>query len=224
MAFMILKRIITVCGVLALAAIPSFADVVSGSPLQDYGNLDGCQGCLFPIIEFGAPTFGQTVTSYSFYDGDGSTVSGNVITPILFEETSSPGTFTIRGIGYQATGFTDNAINVEPFVLASGQSTVLNGNTFFGFVDGSANGSTTNSGTVSMNYPAGTGPVNYFSDSVGALAVGESVSFTSLEGIGQGSRTYALDVTTTTPEPGFYGLLALGLSGLVTIVSRRKKA
>jgi hypothetical protein len=31
-------------------------------------------------------------------------------------------------------------------------------------------------------------------------------------------------LTSPTPEPGFYGLLALGLGGLVTIVNRRRKS
>jgi MYXO-CTERM domain-containing protein len=30
--------------------------------------------------------------------------------------------------------------------------------------------------------------------------------------------------SSATPEPGFYGVLALGLGGLVTIVSRRRKS
>jgi hypothetical protein len=42
-----------------------------------------------------------------------------------------------------------------------------------------------------------------------------------------GNQTNFIDAqfnANATPEPGFYGLLALGLSGLVTVVRRRKKA
>ncbi len=35
--------------------------------------------------------------------------------------------------------------------------------------------------------------------------------------------TVFVDEVNLTPEPGFYGLLALGLGGLATVVSRRKK-
>jgi hypothetical protein len=76
-----------------------------------------------------------------------------------------------------------------------------------------------------MNYPAYIGPVLYYSGSVGPLTVGQTVDMTSLASIGQGSRTYALQVTT--PEPGFYSIfavLALALTGLFVAVRRRQNA
>ena len=45
---------------------------------------------------------------------------------------------------------------------------------------------------------------------------------TSLTNIGQGTRTYALQVTT--PEPGFYGVFALCLTGLIGAFWRKKSA
>lgn len=47
--------------------------------------------------------------------------------------------------------------------------------------------------------------------------------FRAPEGPGGAPRIFGVDLTAT-PEPDLYGLLALGLSGLVTIPSRRKKA
>jgi len=224
---MTFKNALAVCGVLALAAIPSFADVL-GSPLQDYGALDECVGCLFPVIQFTAANAGQLVTSFSFYAGTGNSayssdnakVTSNDLTPILFEETSV-GVFQILGIGQTVLGFTDGAVNKEPFVLASGSAKVQDANTFFGYVDGTAGG-TGNSGTVSMNYPDYTGPVLYFSQMTGALSAGEPIDMTPLADIGQGTRTYALQVTT--PEPGFYGVFALCLTGLIAALRRKKSA
>jgi len=221
---MTFKRILTVFGVLALAAIPSFADV-SGSPLLDYGVLDGCAGCIFPVIQFSAADVGQTVISYSFYAGSAgySSVAGHGLTPILFEETGFQ-QFTIRGIGATDSGFQDNAVNTESFVLASGSATVLDGNTFFGYVDGTAGG-VGNTGTISMSM--GGGPVQFFSWSIGSLSVGESIGMNSLTGYpySQNTRTYALEVAT--PEPGFYGIFAifmLGLTGLFAAMRRRQNA
>ena len=227
---MTFKMMFTVCLVLALGAIPLFADV-SGSPLLDYGTLDHCTGCIFPIIQFTAANAGQSVKSYSFFAGTANlaessydtSVTSNFLTPILFEETSGS-LFTILGIGAPSSGFVDLTINTRPFVLSAGSATVLDASTFFGYVDGKASGSA-NTGTISMNYPSGTGPVKYFHDYVGALTVGQSITMTSLAGIGQGTRTYALQVTT--PEPGFYGILAvfaLCLTGLFATVGRRKNA
>src|ERR1035438_4774211 len=68
MGVMTSKKTLAVCGLLALGAIPSFADV-SGSPLLDYGNLDNCPGCIFPVIGFTAANAGHSITSFSFYAG-----------------------------------------------------------------------------------------------------------------------------------------------------------
>ena len=221
---MTFKRILAICAVLALGAIPALADV-SGSPLVDYGNLDTCAGCVFPLIQFSGASAGQSVISYSFYAGTAgaASVTGNYLTPVLFEEVSGP-EFTIRGIGATATGFLNDAINTEPFVATSGSATVLDANTFFGYVDGNAASTVKNTGTVSMNYPKYVGPVLYFSEPV-ALAVGQTVNMSSLASVSQGSRTYALQVTT--PEPGFYSIfavLALALTGLFAAMGRRKNA
>jgi len=201
---------------------------VSGSPLQNYGNLDTCVGCLFPAIQFGVQDVGQTVFSYAFYDGQTS-ASGNYLTPILFEE-SSGNLFTVIGIGASATGFTPSAVNDESFTLRAGSATVEDTNTFFGYLDGqltsAGNGIFTvtgNAGTISTTYPGNGGPVQYFISEVAQLGVDTTLTGITFGSQGQSSRTYALEVTT--PEPGFYGLLGLELSGLVivTVVSRRRK-
>jgi hypothetical protein len=201
---------------------------ISGSPLQNYGNLDTCVGCLFPAIQFGVQDAGQTVLSYAFYDGQ-TLASTNYITPILFEE-SSGNVFTVIGIGASATGFTPNGINPEQFTLLAGSATVEDTNTFFGYLDGRltyAGGGiytvTGNAGTISTTYPGNGGPSQYFIGEVASLGVNTALTGNTFGSQGQSSRTYALQVTT--PEPSFYGLLGLELSGLVivTVVSRRRK-
>jgi hypothetical protein len=201
---------------------------VYGPPVVNYGNLDTCAGCAFPLVQI---TAGQTVASYSFYDGQ-SAASSNYLTPLLFEETA-PGTFSMIGIGASSTGFTANAVNTETFTLAGGTATA-GADTFFGYLDGQISGQTGttftftgNAGTVSTTYPGNGGPDQYFlgngGSGPGSLTLGSSTAANSFVGVGQATRTYALDVTTT-PEPGFYGLMALGLSGLGIVVSRRRKA
>ena len=75
----------------------------------------------------------------------------------------------------------------------------------------------------STTYPGNGGPSQYYIGEVPSLGVVTPLTGVTFVSVGQSSRTYALEVTT--PEPGFYGLLGLQLSGLVivTVVSRRRK-
>jgi hypothetical protein len=171
--------------------------------------------------------------SYSFYDGQ-SAASTNSLTPLLFQETASgSGVFSVIGVGASSTGFTPAAVNTEAFTLAGGTATA-GANTFVGYLDGQITGQagstftfSGNAGTVSVTYPGDGGPDPYFFGNgisgPGALTLGSAMAANTFVGFGQATRTYAFDVTTT-PEPGFYGLLALGLGGLGMFVSRRRKA
>jgi hypothetical protein len=208
-----------------ICAASACADI-TGSPLQDYGNLDTCNGCLFPTIQFGVQTAGQTVQSYSLYAGSvglGDT-SGNYLTPILFEQdTINPDEFSVLGIGASSTGFGLGLhINI-PFVLIAGSAQVQDGNTFFGYLDGqvvAAGGGlftvTPNPGTISTTFPGNSGPSQYYIGSVPALTVADTLTASTFASAGQDSRTYALQVTT--PEPTFYSLIGLELSGLAAFV------
>ena len=199
------------------------------------GTLDSCLGCLFAYIQFPGSAAGQTVVSYQFY-ADATANPSNYLTPVLLEQSpSNVRDFTILGIGTPSTGFTDGAINNEPFVLAAGSAQVADGRTFFGYIDGDVTSFTLgtvvgNYGTIPSNYPTGPGVDGYFagypysSDTQPPLSVTVGASFVTSEysDVGQNPRTYSLQVTTT-PEPGLYGILALGISGLVIGLQRRSR-
>jgi PEP-CTERM motif-containing protein len=210
-----LRNLAVTVGFGLILSSSAWADI-SGSPLIDYGNVDTCPGCVFPIIQFTAHNAGQTVLSFSLFDENAP--NANLLTPLLFEQ-STPGTFTIIGIGQQESGFTHGQNLNIPFVLTSGTDVVQNANTFFGYVDGNVKGAT-NAGTVSTTFPGNGGPVQYFHANYPLAVGGPPVTFDSFVGVGQVSRTYALDVTTT-PEPGFYGFLTLGLGALGYAIRRR---
>ncbi len=209
---------------LALATV-AHAEVYGSNPTVNLGGLDTCPGCIFPYIDFPSGAAGQSVTSYSFYVGTPSgndPVIGNEITPLLFEESGS--NFTIIGIGTTQTITAVDTTLTFPFGLVSGTATVVDGNTFFGYVDGNPSGAT-NYGSISMNYPTGPGPGNNFSFPTGPITISETLPFLTYTGLGQNTRTYSLDVTT--PEPGFYavfGAFAAGLIGLLVATRRRKIA
>ena len=175
------------------------ADVLGSNPYTQLPQLDTCSGCIFVYIQFGSANAGQEVESYQFYNGAGAGTT-NILTPILFENTGGQN-FSILGIGASSTGFAAG-YNSVPFVLSQGVSTVLDSNTFFGYVDGNASGTITNTGTIPSNYPTGPGKPGYFHPPAGPLSTSFSGTFTSWANVNQQDRTYLLQVAT--PEPGFY--------------------
>ncbi len=211
-----MKRTIGVAVGLAFAAIAQ-AGVYGSNPTVNLGYVDTCPGCLYVYVDFPAAAAGQQVSSYSFYAG----ATGNEITPVLFENTAGSD-FKIIGLGTTQTP-SATGTNTFAFGLTSGTATVLDGNTFFGWLDGSPGGST-NTGTITSDYPNGSGPAQYFNFSSGPVTVGETIDFLTYTSISQSTRTYSLDVTTTAvPEPGLYCALGAGLIGLM-VVRRRKIA
>jgi hypothetical protein len=218
---MIRKLALYACIPFALATLAQ-ADISGSDPHAALPTLDTCVGCVFAYIDFTAGNAGQTVLSYQFYNGAGQGTTNN-LTPLLLEKTGLR-TFTILGIGTTATGFNAGYNDVN-FGLQSGSAVVVDANTFFGYVDGTASG-LGNTGTIVSNYPTGPGATSYYTDPVGALTVGQAYStfnaFTDVPVPNQNNRTYSLQVTTT-PEPGFYGLLAAGLGALGFAVARRKR-
>ena len=202
---------------------------IYGSPPTQLPTLDTCSGCLFAYIQFPSTAAGQSILSYQFYNGAGAGTS-NYLTPILLEQTATR-TFKVLAVGESSTGFAAGTNSVA-FVLAAGTNQIEDANTFFGYVDGSVDSSgniTPNTGTITSNYPTGPGSTSYFAGLYSALpplTVGQSInSFSAFTDNppGQNNRTYSLQVTTT-PEPGMYGALALGLSGVVVVLTRRRKA
>jgi hypothetical protein len=205
-----------------MAATSARADISVGpNPLPHLTTTDTDSGLIIPAIQFSAADAGQTVLSYTFYTPLASPGT-NTLTPLLLEEAGvgSP-SFSVIGIGQSSTGFTQG-VNTETFTMSSGTAKVQDGLTFFGFLDGTANGSETNTGTIGMNYPTGPGPTLFYYATGGAgVTLDTPIAFSSLAAIPQNSRTYAVDATIT-PEPAFYGLLAFGLAGLAFAVVRRR--
>ena len=227
---MVFKRILIVCGVLALGAMPSFADIYgSQDPLTGIGyngvdTYSGSANVYLPLGSLGAA--GQTVVSYSFFSMGNDT---NVLTPILWTSTGA-GTFAVQAIGAADNNITSGVNNVL-FTPVAG-SAVVGANTYFGWVDGTADGTVQNQGTIAYfccsgapggqpGYQTGDGnPGGY------PLSLGSSPAFYNWASYGQGIRPYDMNVTTSdvTPEPRFYGVLTLCLAGLIVTRVRRKNA
>jgi hypothetical protein len=189
--------------IVGLLSTVTRADVLGSNPYTQLPTLDTCSGCIFVYIQFGSANAGEHVQSYQFYNGAGAGTT-NVLTPILFENTGGQN-FSIIGIGASSTGFAAG-YNSVPFVLSQGVDTVLDSNTYFGYVDGDALGNT-NTGTITSNYPDGPGAPGYFHSPAGPLSTSFSGAFTSWADVGQKNRTYSLQVTA--PEPGFYAAFLL---------------
>jgi hypothetical protein len=179
---------------------------------------DYCTGCLLAYTEAPVSGTGQVLSSWSFYaDGNPSFPDGNLITPLIYNSS-----FQVIGIGTTDTVTTNGQLYSFGFGLNAGTN-VLTAGDWLGWRDGGVAAGTENNGHISLSYD-GSGGIYYYScnsgcQDYGTLSLGDpagSFSFT-------GPRTYSVNFTTT-PEPGFYGILGLGLGGLVTFVSRRKKA
>jgi hypothetical protein len=230
---MILKRIFTVCGVLALGAIPSLANIFG------IGNVTIDPTYTSPIIApFTAPcppypscpagnptTWAQGFPIQNIFGADIMTAEG--VPDTIFSNA-----------GYQAGGYYDNVF----FHLTSlGSLTGTFDLTVTGSQDGSSNPNRSFSYFDLISYSGNVNSPNYqllFSGAPTTVNGFETVSttlslndvgpyfvyqFGAPEGPGGAPRIFGVDLTAT-PEPGFYGLLALGLTGLATIVSRRKRA
>ncbi len=238
-------------GVLVLSGLAwatlAHADVYGSDPTVNLGATDTCQGCLTIYFDFPGSATGQTVTSYSFYAGATSSaippdgITPNQITPMLFEYLG-PDDFTVVGIGTTETPST-LGLNTYSFGLVSGIDVIAGANTYFGWFDGNASTGATNLGTVSNNYSpggSGSGPGVYFSFNPNVyssglmppqITAGENLvcctyAYTEMPD-NQTTRTYSANVSTSAPEPGFYGVygaFAVGLISLLALVRRRKTA
>jgi hypothetical protein len=206
------------CGLAFLAN--GYADVY-GTPdsgLVQRTLTDFCTGCLLAYTEVPLSGTGQTLSSWSFYaDQAPSFPNGDLITPVIYNSSMK-----VIGIGTTDTVATNGQLYNFAFGLTSGTNVLAAGD-WLGWRDGGVPAGTENNGHISLSFDGSQG-IYYYScnagcQDYGTLNLGDpggSFSFT-------GPRTYSVNFTTT-PEPAFYGLLALGLSGLVTVVSRRKKA
>lgn len=139
--------------VLALAVSAS-ANTLIGSATTSRPFVDLASGQVY-IYAGGNFEPGVTVQTFHWL-GDLFAGSG-FLTPLLFEETS-PGVYTVEGIGTGQTVTSSGSVQSFAFGLTAGTDTTTNGNWTFGFINGLVNtaGSQTNSsaGTVDVSIPA----------------------------------------------------------------------
>jgi hypothetical protein len=242
----VFKRILTVCGILALVSIPSLADIYGTNPLAAVpagGINDYCTGCLFAYTQAPNTADGQIFTSWAFdtvttVNNNGVGGGNGVITPLLFSNN-----FTLVGIGTTQTVSPNEQVSFV-FGLTQGTNIVAAGD-YFGWADGSA--ASGDNGIIALTgLSGGPGVFTYTCGNVGTNGAagpcfntgGFSLNTNygpalNLAQAGSGQlgmyevpgRTYEVNFTTAaaTPEPGFLGLVTLGLIGLVTVAIRRKK-
>ena len=237
---MTVNKVLAILLLSVFAAVPSLADVYGDTPLPAppaAGINDYCLGCLFAYAQAPAAANGQVFSSWSFdtvsvpYGPDG--VGNGVITPLLFDSN-----FTLVAIGTTQTVLPGKQYNFA-FGLTDGHATVATGD-YFGWVDGNSKANGGDDGIIALTY-GGPGILVYTCGSSHGTAGGPcnnpggakvGTNYGPLEGYGTlgmdviPGRTYDVNFTTSAaaPEPGFYVTMALGLglTGLMTAVSRRK--
>ncbi len=213
-----MKNILTLAVVGSTIGISGFANT-TGSPLIQRQLSDTCVGCVFAYIPI--TDIGETLISWRFY-ADQIIRPNSLITPLLFENTGGSN-FKVVGVG-QTQSVINNGINAFTFGLQSGGTALIGSNYWFGWRDGGTTGSG-NEGNISLTQNPGPGPgIFYFQDGnytyTGTTNVNQS--FAMINTFTE-SRTYSVEATTT-PEPGFYAALAIGLSGLAFARRRSVKS
>jgi hypothetical protein len=182
-----------------ILAAPSFADV-QGSPLIPRSLVDTCAGCLLAYIQFPQTDAGLTIESWSIY-----AQAENPITPILFEKSAGDN-FQILAIGTEQTPSAIDTILSFNFGLVSGVGTIIDSNTYFGWRDGSADGSQINGGSIAMDESfeqggSANGPGVYYNGGGvrfdGSISVGDQYTFTNAYTT---KREYSVQATVTEPE------------------------
>ena len=226
-----MKRIpLTLLSGLMLLAVSGRADIVMGSDPTTpgtYAGTDFCTGCLFAYAAVPANAVGLSVTSWSFYaypfpsdppPGD-PTGAGNLITPLLFQNSGS-GIFTVIGVGTTRVNPGGGGQLSYSFGLTSGTD-VLGAGDYLGWRDGGTAAGSGNNGTISLSLgPTPAGPGIFYSGYpgyAGPVAAGDPFTFTNAS---TDSRTYSVDFTAT-PEPMYFGALGIGL-GILALVRRRR--
>ena len=242
-----LKRIINVCGILALAVVPSFANIydavndfptiaadtsaVSANGVWSYGFSTGINPVVFSPGTASPNWFGLSPDPAAGF-GDGvntlPTVLKNISGGTLDHLGGSIGPWPTDLLLLHPGG--DGAYAVVQFTAPSAATYVVSGEFLaIGNSDQNSAGVTSDSaekGLTTLFATSSTSTPQFFSFNT-TLAEGDSLDFAV--GLGpQGQFSFdstGFDATiATTPEPGFYGVLALGLTGLVAVVRRRRNA
>lgn len=200
-------RVLTVMAAFAVAAVPSFANVAftANDPAAYTSDGPVTVGSVF------TPNVNITVTSLGFYNGGGSFP----VTGALVGIYNSTGTL-LESVGFSSPSYESGGFAFDsfftPLALSAGQTyTVASNDVPTGY---------------SYNYtaPPGVDPNITFDTSTYTYGGGLNFPTSHFLEVYYGPNFEFNTATTTTPEPGFYGVLALGLAGLITAVRRRNRA
>jgi len=208
---MTFKRILTVVGVLALAAIPSFADVAFIVPPSSPGQLDWGLGSAVNLGMIFSPSTDISVVGLgTYYQDAGGNTPGQIEVVELFQNStqnvlaSATIVFTAGAPGYQYNP-------IAPVTLLAGQQYTVD--TFVG-----------NNSWAWSPQPL-TDPNITFVDT--SYVYGPSPAFPVDHYPAGGYYGPNLEFAVVTPEPGFYSifaLFALALTGLFAAMRRRQNA
>ena len=231
----VLSRILKVCGILSLGAVPLLANIsqtiaytgVSGAGFQ---NWTGSLGMEFTV---------NSAISVDYVGVFNSNGSGPLTAPLevgiynVATQQLVPGTEYTFPIGTSSTQLPGDATDlfkaIAPVTLTPGPA---DNKTIYEVVAGGFGGGNQLNGNQGF-FPSSVGAtetggafINYVGTAYyGNAGSGLPLTFPTNTDTNPANRydagTFAF---TATPEPGFYGVLALGLSGLVVAVRRRKSA
>jgi hypothetical protein len=233
---------IAVMLIACLGAVPAaVASTVMGSSLVSRQYVDGASGQVY-IYAGGSFQSGLTLSSFSLF-ADNFTGQRDV-TPILFELTS-PGVYTVRGVGTGDMVSPSAIAQSFAFGLQYGTATTTNGNYTFGFINAFVNtlGQQTSStaGVVDFNTPVvagsgvgGAGTTNdwVFTPTVSNINIalgatfglpGQVASYTlnnPSRSFFDTDRTYS--ATLDAPEPGSFTLACIGVILIGGALIRRR--
>ncbi len=228
----------SIAAVVLLTGIPAVAQTI-GSSLVSRGQVDTSAGQVL-IYAGGSFTSGSTVSTFGIFD---NISSGSVMTPLLFEQTTS-GVFAVRGVGTGRTITASASPQSFGFGLQQGTALASNGNFTFGYINALVNAAGTQTvngaGTVELQTSqqsgdgiSGPGSTNrwIFTNSTPSLSVALGTTYflpgNSGDFLVTGDRTYSATATANTaantPEPGSIALLVgLGLSGSIFLKHRKR--
>jgi hypothetical protein len=202
MARMNLKKVLTVCGVLVLAAVPSFANIAFTGP-GGVGPTDYQANKPVNLGDVFTTSSAISVTALGFYNQ--SYLTGPETLGLYNQSGTLLASTSVLLADPSLDGYLFHNL-ITPVAISAGTYTVV---------------------AQVNNNPWSYGPAPITAPGIGFVQndylYGAGLAFTPTDSVGSGPSYYGSNFEFT-PEPGFYGLLALGLTGLVTVVSRRRKA
>lgn len=241
------SRVLILSFCLSLLMPAAWASAIGGSSAISRLWTDGAAG----QVEIYAGGFFPALTQITTFSIFGHSFTGTRdVTPVIFEVTS-PGVYTVRGVGTGQAISASSVMQMFAFGLQYGSSTTTNANYTFGFLNGFVNGSGTQTastaGAVDFDTPVVTGSTGVggagttnnwvftptisninlalgttFQMNCGGAANCFALNNPSLGGFSD-YRTYSGFVTNDVPEPGSVTFAALGSAVILGMALYRKR-